>query len=52
MPTPRTVTETLIYCLKPISPFDSTHYAHTDHSRITTESWEIPFFSSANGAII
>ena len=36
----------------PLSPSDSAHYAHTDLSCITTELWEIPVFSPADGAII
>ena len=36
----------------PYSPSDNTQYAHTDLSRITTELWEIPVFSPADGAIL
>ena len=35
-----------------ISPADITHYAHTDLPRDTTELWEMPVFSPADGAVI
>ena len=35
-----------------VSPSESARYAHIDHPRTTTELWEIPVFSPADGALI